>query len=119
MEQLDQGVRFIEQQTQEGIVYVHCKIGYSRSAAVVGAYLLHTGLARNADEAIAQLLAARPAIVIRPEAEAAIRRYDAKKCARIGIYKKRNPPLRREASSPCSVMFVSQQIRASNYFSSL
>ncbi len=78
-EQLETAVQFIENQAQRGVVYVHCKIGYSRSATVVGAYLLHTGLARNADEAMAQLRAARPTIVIRPEAEAAIRRFHTAK----------------------------------------
>jgi len=81
-EQLDTAVRFIEFQAQRGVVYVHCKIGYSRSAAVVGAYMLYTGMARTTDEAMSQLRAARPTIVIRPEAEAAIRRFDAERCAR-------------------------------------
>ncbi|WP_197532796.1 phosphatase PAP2/dual specificity phosphatase family protein [Symmachiella macrocystis] len=81
-EQLDTAVQFIELHSQRGVVYVHCNIGYSRSAAVVGAYLLHTGMARHADEAMAQLRAARPTIVIRPEAEAAIRRYHRERCGR-------------------------------------
>ena len=58
-----------------GRVYVHCKIGYSRSAAVVGAWLVASGAARSADEAIARLRAARPSIVIRPEAETALRKF--------------------------------------------
>lgn len=70
--QLRTAVEFITAQRPRGTVLVHCKIGYSRSAAVVGAYLLASGRATTADEAIAQLRAARPSIVIRPEARQAI-----------------------------------------------
>lgn len=65
----------IEQHRQHGTVYIHCKIGYSRTAAVAGAWLLHTGRATTADEALAHLRRARPSIIIRPEAEAAIRAF--------------------------------------------
>ena len=50
-----------------GIVYVHCKIGYSRSAAVIGAYLLTSGMVKTADEAIKLIRSKRPSIVIREE----------------------------------------------------
>ena len=59
----------------QGVVYVHCKVGYSRSAVVVGAYLLASGAAASAEEAIARLRAVRPSIVIRPEAVAALQGY--------------------------------------------
>lgn len=72
--QLEESVAFIEAQTP-GKVYVHCKIGYSRSAAVVGAWLVASGVAANADDAMAKLRAVRPSIVIRPEAEGALREY--------------------------------------------
>jgi membrane-associated phospholipid phosphatase len=73
--QLDQAVAFIREQSARGVVYVHCKIGYSRTAAVAGAYLLASGQARTVEQALAILRAARPAIVIRPEAVTAIRAY--------------------------------------------
>src|SRR5262245_1841120 len=62
-EHLAEAVAFINEHSKRGIVYVHCKIGYSRSAAVVGAWLLANGRAKSADEAIAQLRAVRPSIV--------------------------------------------------------
>jgi membrane-associated phospholipid phosphatase/predicted protein tyrosine phosphatase len=74
--QLDEAVAFIRTRVDAGqTVYVHCKAGYSRTAAVAGAYLLATGVARDADNAIAYLESARPGIIIRPEAAEAIRRY--------------------------------------------
>lgn len=70
--QLAEAVAFIDEQSSRGIVYVHCKIGYSRSAAVVGAWLLASGRAANVEAAIVQMRAARPAIVIRPEIRQAL-----------------------------------------------
>jgi membrane-associated phospholipid phosphatase len=68
-----EAVAFVREQSARGVVYVHCKIGYSRSAAIVGSYLIATGEAPTADEAMARLRAVRPSIVIRPEAERVIR----------------------------------------------
>ena len=36
IEQLEEMATFIAAEAERGIVYVHCKIGYSRSAAAVG-----------------------------------------------------------------------------------
>lgn len=72
-DQREAAAEFIDRETRQGIVYVHCKIGYSRTAAIAGGYLLRSGLAATAGEAIGRLRAARPSLVIRPEAEAAIR----------------------------------------------
>ncbi len=72
--QVRAAVEFIESHSRRGIVYVHCKIGYSRTAAVAGAWLIHAGRARTAAEAMAILRAARPTIVIRPEAGQVLRR---------------------------------------------
>jgi protein-tyrosine phosphatase/membrane-associated phospholipid phosphatase len=77
VEQLDRCVRFISENARNGAVYVHCKIGYSRSAVAVGAYLLKSGAARSAEEAMARLRAVRPSIVIRPEAALALSYYQA------------------------------------------
>jgi hypothetical protein len=60
-------IAFLREHTPRGIVYIHCKIGYSRTAAIAGAWLLETGAASSPDNAIAILRAARPGIVIRPE----------------------------------------------------
>lgn len=72
-EQVRAAVEFIETHSLRGIVYVHCKIGYSRTAAVAGAWLIHAGLAKGAGEAMSMMRRARPTIVIRPEAEQVLR----------------------------------------------
>jgi protein-tyrosine phosphatase len=66
-EQLAEVTQIIEEEAQKGIVYVHCKAGYSRSAGVVGAWLLTTGRVASVREAIDTMQAARKGIVIRPE----------------------------------------------------
>ena len=66
-EQLETAATFIKEQAVHGMVYVHCKIGYSRSAAAVGAYLLTTGQAATAEESVNLLRRARPSIVVRSE----------------------------------------------------
>jgi hypothetical protein len=71
-DQLHEAIAFVAGQAAQGTVYIHCKIGYSRSAAVAGAYLIASGRAASADEAIALLRSARPSIIIRPEALAAL-----------------------------------------------
>ena len=59
-----------------GIVYLHCKIGYSRTAAVAGAYLIASGKASTAEEAMHLLRMARPSIIIRDEASAALELFE-------------------------------------------
>ena len=71
-EQLREAVEFISRHAEHGIVCVHCKVGYSRSAAVVGAYLLASGQASTVEQAVAILRNGKPTIVIRPEALAAL-----------------------------------------------
>jgi membrane-associated phospholipid phosphatase/predicted protein tyrosine phosphatase len=82
--QLDAAVAFISEHAQRGIVYVHCKAGYSRSAAVVGAWLLASGTAGTVDAALAHLGRVRPTIIVRPEAESALRRYERRLAREIG-----------------------------------
>ncbi len=72
-------VEFITKEAQRGVVYVHCKIGYSRSAAAVGAYLLESGKAESVVDAMAQLRLVRPSIVLRPEVERTLRQFQTQK----------------------------------------
>jgi predicted protein tyrosine phosphatase len=74
-DQLQEAVAFLATEAAAGTVYLHCKIGYSRSAAVAGAYLLATGIVDTAEEAVAHLRRARPSIVVRPEARQALRAF--------------------------------------------
>ena len=73
LEKLNEAVTFISKET--GVVLLHCKIGYSRSAAVAGAYLLASGRAESIAEVIAQLRSARPTIRIRPEIHEVLGRF--------------------------------------------
>lgn len=73
--QLREAVKFISQHAENGVVCIHCKVGYSRSAAVVGAYLLASGHAKTVEQAVAILRNGRPTIVIRPEAFAALNAF--------------------------------------------
>jgi protein-tyrosine phosphatase len=77
-EQLAEAVAFIDAQSREGVVYVHCKIGYSRSAGVIGAWLLATGKFQSAEGAIAHLRSVRPSIVVRDEVRQALERWEEK-----------------------------------------
>lgn len=73
--QLHAASDFIAEHARTGVVYVHCKIGYSRSAAVVGAHLLASGRVSSVPAAAACLRRARPSIVIRPETTEALHRF--------------------------------------------
>lgn len=73
--QLEEMAAFIEKESETGIVYVHCKIGYSRTAAAAMAYLLCTRTVRTVSKAIDLLQRARPMIVIRPEIVAVLDVY--------------------------------------------
>jgi len=66
---------FIAEHSGNGIVYVHCKIGYSRSAAAVAAALISIGQVHGVEEAVARLRQVRPSIVIRPEIVSALSRF--------------------------------------------
>jgi protein-tyrosine phosphatase len=76
-EQLNEAVSFMQTNAVDGIVYVHCKIGYSRSAAVVVAWLLSSKQAATVEEAIELLRWKRPTIVVRPEIRTALDQFAA------------------------------------------
>ena len=59
-----QGAELIEQLRQQGPLLVCCALGYSRSATLVAAWLLHSGCADSVEQAIAMIRAARPRIVL-------------------------------------------------------
>jgi len=75
-EQLAEMGEFIGNHSRNGVVYVHCKIGYSRSAAAVAAYLIMSGKANTAEEAFAMIRRVRSSIVIRPEVISALSEFD-------------------------------------------
>jgi protein-tyrosine phosphatase len=83
--QLMEMASFISEQSQKGIVYVHCKIGYSRSAAAVAAYLIMSGRASSIDEAVASIRGARPSVVIRPEIMSALQDLTGRGDSRIAL----------------------------------
>jgi protein-tyrosine phosphatase/membrane-associated phospholipid phosphatase len=74
-DQLAEAVAFIIDETAKGIVYVHCKAGYSRTAAVAGAYLLASQQAATVAEAISRVREVRPSIVVRTEAVEALQSF--------------------------------------------
>ena len=59
-----QGAELIEKLRQQGPLLVCCALGYSRSATLVAAWLLHSGRADSVEQAIAMIRAARPRIVL-------------------------------------------------------
>jgi protein-tyrosine phosphatase/membrane-associated phospholipid phosphatase len=77
-QQLEEMAAFIEEESSNGIVYIHCKIGYSRTAGAAIAFLLRTGKVRTVSEAIHFLRQVRPTIVIRPEVMTALREFASK-----------------------------------------
>jgi protein-tyrosine phosphatase len=74
--QLVEMSEFTGEHSRNGAVYVHCKIGYSRSAAAVAAYLIMSGKAKSAEEAFAIIRRVRPSVVIRPEVISALSEFD-------------------------------------------
>ena len=68
--------KFIGNHSRNGAVYVHCKIGYSRSAAAVAAYLIMSGKVKTAEEAFAMIRRVRPSVVIRPEVRSALSEFE-------------------------------------------
>jgi hypothetical protein len=74
--QLAEMSKFIGNHCRNGAVYVHCKIGYSRSAAAVAAYLLMSGKVKTAEEAFAMIRRVRPSVVIRTEVLSALSEFE-------------------------------------------
>ncbi|QAV23978.1 hypothetical protein PH4a_11785 [Proteus hauseri] len=62
----------IEKLIQQGTVYIHCKLGYSRSATVVVAWLIYSGQAQDLTEALKQVYDARPQVILNQETQQAL-----------------------------------------------
>jgi protein phosphatase len=78
--QLMEMSNFMGDHSRNGAVYVHCKIGYSRSAAAVAAYLIMSGEVKTAEEAFAMIRRVRPSVVIRPEVRSALSEFEHRVC---------------------------------------
>jgi protein-tyrosine phosphatase/membrane-associated phospholipid phosphatase len=72
---LDKAVRAVRAAAQNGPVYVHCALGYGRSASVAAAYLFDTGESASVDDAIRRVQSARPGAVFPPRAVTLLRQY--------------------------------------------
>jgi len=72
---LDHAVTFIREQIRKGPVLVHCALGYSRSAAVIAAYLLAEGHAHSIPAAEHIIRRARPQIVLSSQQRMALEQY--------------------------------------------
>ena len=68
LEQLSDAVLIAGESMRAGTIYVHCGLGYSRSAVVAAAVLLARGTAANVDEARRMVEAARSNVVFTDEA---------------------------------------------------
>nr|WP_245754479.1 phosphatase PAP2/dual specificity phosphatase family protein [Candidatus Accumulibacter aalborgensis] len=64
VEQIEEASAAIDEAHQRGAVLVCCALGLARSALAVAAWLLRTGLASSAEDAVAQVQRARPAVVL-------------------------------------------------------
>jgi membrane-associated phospholipid phosphatase len=73
---LRDAVAFIKENTGAGTVYVHCALGFSRSAGVLAAYLLESSAASTAEEAIEMIRRVRPQIVITPQWTRLLRKFE-------------------------------------------
>lgn len=71
-DRLRQAAHAIERLRASGPVLVCCALGYSRSASAVAAWLLLSGRAQDAGDAIAMVRAARPGVVLGPAHRAAL-----------------------------------------------
>lgn len=76
--QLNRAAGFIRAQRRRGPVYIHCALGYSRSACAVAAYLLQEGLAETVADAIQIVRNARREIVMPDDLTAMLHAFHAR-----------------------------------------
>ena len=63
-EDIEKAIHTMDELSQQGTVYIHCKLGYSRSATIAAAWLVHSGAAENIEDAINLIERARPQVVL-------------------------------------------------------
>jgi len=71
-------VAFIREQAAAGAVYIHCALGYSRSACIVAAWLLETGAAESPEQAVELLRRSRPQLVLRRDTLDSLLQYQTR-----------------------------------------
>ncbi|HEX8834778.1 MAG TPA: dual specificity protein phosphatase family protein [Abditibacteriaceae bacterium] len=77
LELLKSGAEWIHEESLAGPVYVHCALGHGRSAMFVAAYLLFSGKALTAQEALDKIKIIRPRIGLHPEQVALLEKMSA------------------------------------------
>ncbi|MFH1283344.1 MAG: phosphatase PAP2/dual specificity phosphatase family protein [bacterium] len=80
-DQIRTAVNFIDHFSKKCTVYIHCKIGYSRTAVITGAFLIKAGYAKTVNEAISLMRNFRPTLVVRKEARKVLEEFVA-----FGVY---------------------------------
>lgn len=61
---IESAVHTMDELAESGTIYVHCKLGYSRSATVAAAWLVHSQQSKTIDDAIALIAQARPKVIL-------------------------------------------------------
>ena len=74
-EEIESAVCHLTRLAKSGQVYVHCKLGYTRSSTVVVAWLMRQGMAESLQQALTLVRQARPQIVLREPTLAALTRW--------------------------------------------
>ena len=72
VERLRQCVIWIDRVRKTGPVYLHCALGHGRAATAAAAYLVYAGLAKDANDAIRKVRAARPGVKLSEGQRAAV-----------------------------------------------
>jgi hypothetical protein len=75
---LQRAIEIIDAASRDGgVVYLHCALGYGRTAVVAAAYLLSSGRAATVEQAAEQVRACRPGSVFPPRAIAVLQQFHA------------------------------------------